>query len=132
MGNVFSSEHVEKIHGTIFVSKDNNSRDQASQGLESTLVPKDNSSEDQTGENLDMIDALDGIDGINSSKDLSCDYPSHISSGILISKLADINDEREVNSETLVVKILENGQKLPVTPYSLSLIVVPTSNINNR
>ncbi|KAL2498652.1 putative RNA-directed DNA polymerase [Abeliophyllum distichum] len=87
---------------------------------------------DQNNENLDIIDALDGIDGLNGSKDLLCDYPSHISGGILASKLADINDEGEVNSRTSVVKILENEQEAPVTPSSLSLIVVPTSNINNR
>ncbi|KAL2519686.1 hypothetical protein Adt_15933 [Abeliophyllum distichum] len=83
-------------------------------------------------ENLDIIDALDGIDGLNGSKDLPCDYPSHINGGILASKLADINDEGEVNSRTSVVKIPENEQEAPVTPSSLSLIVVPTSNINNR
>ncbi|KAL2487068.1 PMD domain-containing protein [Abeliophyllum distichum] len=87
---------------------------------------------DQNNENLDIIDALDGIDGLNGSKDLPCDYPSHISGGILASKLADINDEGEVNSGTSVVKIPENEQGAPVTPSSLSLIVVPTSNINNR
>ncbi|KAL2518213.1 PMD domain-containing protein [Abeliophyllum distichum] len=87
---------------------------------------------DQNNENLDIIDALDGIDGLNGSKDLPCDYPSHISGGILASKLADINDEGEVNSGTSVVKIPENEQEAPVTPSSLSLIVVPTSNINNR
>ncbi|KAL2486364.1 hypothetical protein Adt_31120 [Abeliophyllum distichum] len=166
--NVPSSERVEKIPGTILVSEDSNSGDQASQGLEATLVPEDSSSEDrdisfddenldmspqtrnagfpkipeelnfytspsplldQNNENLDIIDAIDGIDG---SKDLSCDYPSHISGCILASKLADINDEREVNSGTSVVKIPENEQEAPVTPSSLSLIVVPTSNINNR
>ncbi|KAL2457484.1 hypothetical protein Adt_46352 [Abeliophyllum distichum] len=87
---------------------------------------------DQNNENLDIIDALDGIDGVNGSKDLPCDYPSHISGGILASKLADINDEGEVNSGTSVVKIPENEQGAPVTPSLLSLIVVPTSNINNR
>ncbi|KAL2454049.1 hypothetical protein Adt_48453 [Abeliophyllum distichum] len=87
---------------------------------------------DQNNENLDIIDALDGIDGLNGSKDLPCDYPSHISGGILASKLADINDEGEVNSGTSVVKIPENEQEAHVTPSSLSLIVVPTSNINNR
>ncbi|KAL2497193.1 PMD domain-containing protein [Abeliophyllum distichum] len=188
--NVPSSERVEKIPGTILVSEDSNSGDQASRGLEATLVPEDSSSEDQTtlslvhrrkrstrlkksqaiesnrevcaetskmdlsipdislddenldmspqtrnagnNENLDIIDALDGIDGLNGSKDLPCDYPSHISGGILASKLADINDEGEVNSGTSVVKIPENEQGAPVTPSSLSLIVVPTSNINNR
>ncbi|KAL2471144.1 Uncharacterized protein Adt_39280 [Abeliophyllum distichum] len=87
---------------------------------------------DQNNENLDMIDALDRIDGLNGSKDLPYDYPSHISDGILASKLADINDDGEVNSGTSVVKILENRQEAAVTPSSLSLIVVPTSNINNR
>ncbi|KAL2531895.1 PMD domain-containing protein [Abeliophyllum distichum] len=87
---------------------------------------------DQNNENLDIIDALDGIDGLNGSKDLPYDYPSHISGGILASKLADINDEGEVNSGTSVVKIPENEQEAHVTPSSLSLIVVPTSNINNR
>ncbi|KAL2472114.1 Uncharacterized protein Adt_40250 [Abeliophyllum distichum] len=117
--NVPSSERVEKIPGIILVSEDSNSGDQASRRLEATLVPEDSSSEDQNNENLDIIDALDGIDGIdglNSSKDLLCDYPSHISGGILASKLADINDEGEVNSGTSVVKILENEQEAPVTP----------------
>ncbi|KAL2487274.1 hypothetical protein Adt_32030 [Abeliophyllum distichum] len=68
--NVSSLERVEKIPGTILVSEDSNSRDQASRGLKATFVPKDSSSEDQTSENLDMIDALDGIDGLNSSKNL--------------------------------------------------------------
>ncbi|KAL2470472.1 Uncharacterized protein Adt_38608 [Abeliophyllum distichum] len=198
--NVPSLERVEKIPGTILVSEDSNSGDQASRGLEATLVLKDSSSEDQrsirlkksqaiesnhevcaetfkmdlsipaissddenldmspqtwnagfskipeelnfytspsplldeNNENLDIIDALDGIDGLNGSKDLSCDSPSHISGGILASKLADINDEGEVNYGTSVVKIPENEQEAPVTPSSLSLIVVPTSNINNR
>ncbi|KAL2533512.1 Uncharacterized protein Adt_06863 [Abeliophyllum distichum] len=118
--NVPSSERVEKIPGTILVSEDSNSRDQASRGLEATLVPKDSSSEDQNNENLDIIDALDGIDGLNGSKDLPCDYPSHISGGILASKLADINDEGEVNSGTSVVKIPENEQEAHVTPSSRS------------
>ncbi|KAL2532179.1 hypothetical protein Adt_05530 [Abeliophyllum distichum] len=131
MGNVFSSECVEKIPETILVSEDSNSRDQVSQRLEATFVPKDSSSEDHTNENLDMIDAFDGIDGLNSLKDVPCDYPSHISCDILTSKLVDINDDEEANYGTSVVKILENGQEAPVTPSSLSLIVVPTSNINN-
>ncbi|KAL2542995.1 hypothetical protein Adt_03973 [Abeliophyllum distichum] len=79
-----------------------------------------------------MIDALNGIDGLNNSKDLPCDYPSHISSGILASKMVDVNDEKEVNSGTSIVKILENGQDALVTPCSLSLIVVLTSIINNH
>ncbi|KAL2498280.1 hypothetical protein Adt_23830 [Abeliophyllum distichum] len=87
---------------------------------------------DQNNENHDIIDALDGIDGLNSSKYLPCDYPSHISGGILTSKLAVVNDEEEVNSGTSVVKIPENEQEAHVNPSSLSLIVVPTSNINNR
>ncbi|KAL2498373.1 PMD domain-containing protein [Abeliophyllum distichum] len=87
---------------------------------------------DQNNENLDIIDAVDGIDGLSGSKDLPCDYPSHISGGILASKLADINDEGEVNSGTSVVKIPENEQEAPVTPSSLSLIVVSSSIINNR
>ncbi|KAL2465661.1 hypothetical protein Adt_41512 [Abeliophyllum distichum] len=131
MENISSLERIEKIHGIILVSEDSNSKDQASRRLETTLVPEDSSSKDQNNENLDMIDALDGIDGLNGSKDLLWDYPGHISGGILASKLADINDEGEVNSGTSVVKILENGQEAPVTPSSLSLIVVPTSNINN-
>ncbi|KAL2492055.1 hypothetical protein Adt_27683 [Abeliophyllum distichum] len=45
--NAPSSEHVEKIPGTILVSEDSNSRDQASRGLEATLVLEDSSSEDQ-------------------------------------------------------------------------------------
>ncbi|KAL2493104.1 hypothetical protein Adt_28732 [Abeliophyllum distichum] len=45
--NVPFSERVEKIPGTILVSKDNNSGDQASRRLEATLVPEDSSSEDQ-------------------------------------------------------------------------------------
>ncbi|KAL2497499.1 hypothetical protein Adt_23049 [Abeliophyllum distichum] len=176
--NVPSSERVEKIPGTILISEDSNSGDQASRGLEATLVPEDSSSEDQTtlslvhrrkrstrlkksqaiesnhevcaetskmdmsipdislddenldmspqtrnagfpkileelnfytspsplldqnNENLDIIDTLDGIDGLNGLKDLPYDYPSHISGGILASKLADINDEGEVNSGT--------------------------------
>ncbi|KAL2505476.1 Uncharacterized protein Adt_21097 [Abeliophyllum distichum] len=98
--NILSSERVEKIPGTILVSEDSNFGDQASRGLEATLVPEDSSSEDQNNENLDIIDALDGIDGLNGSKDLPCDYPSHISGGILASKLADINDEGE-SSPTL-------------------------------
>ncbi|KAL2526849.1 hypothetical protein Adt_11903 [Abeliophyllum distichum] len=87
---------------------------------------------DQANENFDMIDALDEIDGLNSLKDLPSDYPSHFNCDILASKLVDINDEKEVNSGTLVVKISENGQEPPVIPSSLSLIVVPASNINNR
>ncbi|KAL2481972.1 Uncharacterized protein Adt_34938 [Abeliophyllum distichum] len=87
---------------------------------------------DQNNENLDIIDALDGIDGLNCSKDLPCDYPSNISGGILVTKLADINDEGKVNSGTSVVKIPENEQEAPITPSSLSLIVVPSSNINNH
>ncbi|KAL2525807.1 hypothetical protein Adt_10861 [Abeliophyllum distichum] len=87
---------------------------------------------DETSENLDMIHALDGIDGLNGSKDLLYNYPSHISGSILASKLADINYKREVNSGTSVLKILENRQEATVTPSSLSLIVVRTSNINNR
>ncbi|KAL2472529.1 hypothetical protein Adt_40665 [Abeliophyllum distichum] len=79
-----------------------------------------------------MIDALDRIDGLNYSKDLPYDYPSHISGGILTCKLADINDEGEVNSRTSVVKILENRREAPVTPSSSSLIVVLISNIDNR
>ncbi|KAL2532102.1 hypothetical protein Adt_05453 [Abeliophyllum distichum] len=202
--HVPSSERVEKIHGTILVSEDSNSGDQASRGLEATLIPEDSNYPffrtpskavnttkksqaiesnhevcaetskmdlsildislddenldispqrrnvgfqknfqelnfytspspllDQNNENLDIIDALDGIDGLNGSKDLSCDYPSHIIGGILTSKLADINDKGEVNSGTSVVKIPENEQEAPVIPSSLSLIVVPTSNINN-
>ncbi|KAL2542683.1 hypothetical protein Adt_03661 [Abeliophyllum distichum] len=111
--NISSLEHVEKIPGTILVSEDSNFGDQASQGLKATLVLKDSSSEDQNNEIIDMIDALDGIDGFNGSKDPPCDYPSHISGGILASKLADINDEGEVNSRTSVVK---NGQEAPVIP----------------
>ncbi|KAL2457320.1 hypothetical protein Adt_46412 [Abeliophyllum distichum] len=130
-GNVSSSEHVEKIPGTIFVSEDSNFRDQAFQGLEATLILECSSSKDHIRP-ARMIDVLDGIDGLNSSKDISCDYPSHTSGGISASKLADINDEGEVNSRTLVCKIPKNGQDTPVTPSSLSLIVVPTSNINNR
>ncbi|KAL2461661.1 hypothetical protein Adt_45081 [Abeliophyllum distichum] len=130
--NVPSSERVEKIPGNILVSEDSNSGDQASRGLEATLVPEDSSSEDQNNKNLDIIDALDVIDGLNGSKDLPCDYPSHISGDILASNLAVINDEGEVNSGTSVVKIPENEQEAHVTPSSLSLIVVPTSNINNR
>ncbi|KAL2486391.1 hypothetical protein Adt_31147 [Abeliophyllum distichum] len=38
----------------------------------------------------------------------------------------------EVNSRISVVKILENRQEAPVITSLLSLIVVPTSNINNR
>ncbi|KAL2486639.1 hypothetical protein Adt_31395 [Abeliophyllum distichum] len=129
--NISSSERVEKIHGTILVLEDSNSANLASRRLEVTLVPEDSSSEDQTSENLDMIDALDGIDGLNGLKDLSCDYLNHIN-GLLTSKLANINDEGEVNYGTSGVKIPENGQEKPVTPSSLSLIVVPTSNINNR
>ncbi|KAL2492056.1 hypothetical protein Adt_27684 [Abeliophyllum distichum] len=45
--------------------------------------------------------------------------------------LADINDKGEVNSGTSVVKIPDNEQEAHVTPSSLSLIVVSTSNINN-
>ncbi|KAL2480604.1 hypothetical protein Adt_33570 [Abeliophyllum distichum] len=202
-----SSERVEKIPGTILVLEDSNFGDQASRGLEATLVPEDSSSEDQTtlslvhrrkrsirlkksqaiesnhevcaetskmdlsildisldDENLDMssqtrnagflkipeernfytspsplldqnnenLDIIDVLDGLNSSKDLSCDYPNHISGGILASKFTDINDEEEVNSGTSVVKIPENEQEAPVIPSSLSLIVVFSSNINNR
>ncbi|KAL2526188.1 PMD domain-containing protein [Abeliophyllum distichum] len=130
--NVLFSERVEKIPGTILVSKDSNSGGQASWGLEATLVPEDNSSEDHNNENLDIIDALDGVDDLNGSKYLPCDYPSHISSSILASKLADLNDEGELNSGTSVVKIPENEQGAPVTPSSLSLIVVHFSNLNNR
>ncbi|KAL2461236.1 hypothetical protein Adt_44656 [Abeliophyllum distichum] len=82
--NILSSERVENIPGTILVSEDSNSGDQASRGLEATLVLEDSSSEDQ------------------------------------------------VNSGTSAVKIPENEQEAHVTPSSLSLIVVPTSNINNR
>ncbi|KAL2517690.1 hypothetical protein Adt_13937 [Abeliophyllum distichum] len=111
MRNASSLERVEKILGTILVSENSNSGDQASRGLKATLVPEDSSSEDHNSENLNIIDALDGIDGLNGSKELPCDYPRHISGGILVSKLADINDEREVNSETSVVKILEIDKK---------------------
>ncbi|KAL2526030.1 hypothetical protein Adt_11084 [Abeliophyllum distichum] len=79
-----------------------------------------------------MIDALNGIYGLNSLKDLPIDYLNYINSDILVSKLADINDEEKVNSGTSMVKISENGQEAPVTPSLLSLIFVPTSNINNR
>ncbi|KAL2471150.1 hypothetical protein Adt_39286 [Abeliophyllum distichum] len=130
--NVYSLECVDKILEAILVSEDSNFGDQASRGLEATLVPEDSSSKDRNNQNLDMIDALDGIDGLNDPKDLPCDYPSHISSGILACMLIDINDEGEVNYGTSVVKILENGQEAHVIPSSLSLIVVPTSNINNR
>ncbi|KAL2470503.1 hypothetical protein Adt_38639 [Abeliophyllum distichum] len=116
--NVPSSKRVEKIPRTILVLEDSNSGDQASRGLEATLVLEDSSSEDQNNENLDIIDVLDGIDSLNGSKDLPCDYPSHISGGILASKLADINDGGEVNSGTSVVKIPENEQEAHVTPSS--------------
>ncbi|KAL2480252.1 hypothetical protein Adt_33218 [Abeliophyllum distichum] len=66
---------------------------------------------DQTTENLEVIDALDGIDEINSSKDLPCKYPSHINSGILASKLTYVNDEEEVNCETSVINAPETTQE---------------------
>ncbi|KAL2532075.1 PMD domain-containing protein [Abeliophyllum distichum] len=166
--NVPSSERVEKITGTILVSEDSNFEDQASRGLEATLIPEDSSSEDQTTISLghcrkrsirlkksQAIESNHKVSAETSKIDLSipdislddenldmspqtrnadllCDYPSHISGGILASKLAYINDEEEVNSGTSVVKIPENEQEALVTPSSLSLIVVPTSNINNR
>ncbi|KAL2462061.1 Uncharacterized protein Adt_45481 [Abeliophyllum distichum] len=102
--NVSSLEHVEKIHGTILVSEDRFPKISEELNFYTSPSPL----LDQNNENLDMIDSLDGIDGFNSSKDLPCDYPSHISGGILTFKLADSNDEEEVNSRTLVVKILEN------------------------
>ncbi|KAL2531935.1 PMD domain-containing protein [Abeliophyllum distichum] len=109
--NVPSSERVEKIPGTILVSEDSNSGDQASRGLEATLVPEDSSSEDQIFPAIILV----------------------ISVVVFwASKLTDINDEGEVNSGTSVVKIPENEQEAPVTLSSLPLIVVPSSNINNR
>ncbi|KAL2491829.1 hypothetical protein Adt_27457 [Abeliophyllum distichum] len=79
-----------------------------------------------------MLDALDGIDRLNSSKYVPYDYPSYISGGILASKDKDINNHGKVNSGTSIVKITENGQEAPVILSSLSLIVVSTSTINNH
>ncbi|KAL2532341.1 hypothetical protein Adt_05692 [Abeliophyllum distichum] len=80
---------------------------------------------DQTCENLDMIEALDGIYGL---KDLPYKYPNHISRGILASKLVDINGEEKANYGTSLVKIPKSRQEASVSPFLLSLIVVPTSN----
>ncbi|KAL2466025.1 hypothetical protein Adt_41876 [Abeliophyllum distichum] len=76
------------------------------------LVPKDNNFEDQ---------AFWGLEATLVSEDSSSE-----------DQLVDINDEREVNSGTSLVKIPENRQEAHVTPSSLSLIVVPAININNH
>ncbi|KAL2497957.1 hypothetical protein Adt_23507 [Abeliophyllum distichum] len=99
-----------------------------SDGLNSFTIPS--LLLDQTSENHGVIDTLDRIVALMVEKDLSCKQPSHISGGILASKLTDINDEEEMNFGTSVINNPETRQEAFVAGFPLALAITLPPKVN--